>query len=234
MKLRNLAIATCLAAVAATAFAQAKEQFFPALPYRTGPFAPNGVPWANGYLDYLKLVNARGGINGVKIIFEECETAYDTARGVECYERLKGKTRRRDLVPAAVHRHHLRADREGARRQDPADHRRLRPQRKPGRRCLQVELPAGRHLLAGSRRAGPVSGQEGRRPGQAQGQEDHAGLSRQPVRQRADPAAAGARQDAWLRPAAAARGLARHRAEGHLAADSPAQVRTTCCCGAGG
>ena len=91
MKLRNLAIATCLAAVAATAFAQAKEQFFPALPYRTGPFAPNGVPWANGYLDYLKLVNARGGINGVKIIFEECETAYDTARGVECYERLKGK-----------------------------------------------------------------------------------------------------------------------------------------------
>jgi branched-chain amino acid transport system substrate-binding protein len=27
----------------------------------------------------------------VKVIFEECETAYDTARGVECYERLKGK-----------------------------------------------------------------------------------------------------------------------------------------------
>ena len=91
MKLRNLALATCLAAVAATAFAQAKEQFFPALPYRTGAYAPNGVPWANGYLDYLKLTNARGGINGVKIVFEECETAYDTARGVECYERLKGK-----------------------------------------------------------------------------------------------------------------------------------------------
>jgi len=91
MKLRNLALATCLAVVGITAFAQAKEQFFPALPYRTGPFAPNGVPWANGYLDYLKLTNARGGINGVKIIFEECETAYDTARGVECYERLKGK-----------------------------------------------------------------------------------------------------------------------------------------------
>ncbi|MDB5873028.1 MAG: transporter permease [Ramlibacter sp.] len=91
MKLRNLALATCLAAVAATAFAQAKEQFFPGLPYRTGPYAPNGVPWANGYADYLKLVNARGGINGVKISYEECETGYDTARGVECYERLKGK-----------------------------------------------------------------------------------------------------------------------------------------------
>jgi branched-chain amino acid transport system substrate-binding protein len=68
------------------------EQFFPALPYRTGAYAPNGVPWANGYADYLKLVNARdGGIGGVKITYEECETAYDTARGVECYERLKGK-----------------------------------------------------------------------------------------------------------------------------------------------
>ncbi len=91
MKLRNIALATCLAAVGITAFAQAKEQFFPGLPYRTGPYAPNGVPWANGYADYLKLVNARGGINGVKIVYEECETAYDTARGVECYERLKGK-----------------------------------------------------------------------------------------------------------------------------------------------
>jgi hypothetical protein len=50
------------------------------------------VPWANGYADYLKLVNARdGGINGVKITFEECDTAYATDRGVECYERLKGK-----------------------------------------------------------------------------------------------------------------------------------------------
>jgi branched-chain amino acid transport system substrate-binding protein len=49
------------------------------------------VPWADGYVDYLKLVNARGGINGVKITYEECETGYDTARGVECYERLKGK-----------------------------------------------------------------------------------------------------------------------------------------------
>ena len=72
-------------------FAQAKEQFFPVLSYRTGAYAPNGVPWANGYVDYLKLINARGGINGVKIIFEECETGYATDRGVECYERLKGK-----------------------------------------------------------------------------------------------------------------------------------------------
>ena len=38
------------------------------------------------------MINARdGGINGVKITFEECETGYATDRGVECYERLKGK-----------------------------------------------------------------------------------------------------------------------------------------------
>jgi branched-chain amino acid transport system substrate-binding protein len=95
MKLRNvLLVAAALAATLGAsppAWAQAKEQFFPILPYRTGPYAPNGVPWADGYVDYLKLVNARGGINGVKITYEECETGYDTARGVECYERLKGK-----------------------------------------------------------------------------------------------------------------------------------------------
>ena len=98
MKLRNLALAAALMAVGASAFAQAKEQFFPVLSYRTGAYAPNGVPWANGYVDYLKLVNARGGINGVKILFEECETGYDTARSVECYERLKGKNGGASLV----------------------------------------------------------------------------------------------------------------------------------------
>jgi len=91
MKVKHIALAALMAAVGASAFAQPKEQFFPGLPYRTGAYAPNGVPWANGYSDYLKLVNARGGVNGVKIIYEECETGYATDRGVECYERLKGK-----------------------------------------------------------------------------------------------------------------------------------------------
>ncbi|MBL8289350.1 MAG: ABC transporter substrate-binding protein [Rubrivivax sp.] len=98
MKFKPFALAAAAGAVALSALlatpaaqAQAQEQFFPALPYRTGPYGPNGAPWANGYADYLKYVNAKGGINGVKIVYEECETGYDTARGVECYERLKGK-----------------------------------------------------------------------------------------------------------------------------------------------
>lgn len=72
--------------------AYAAEQFIPLLVYRSGPYAPNGVPFANGFVDYLNLINARdGGVNGVTITYEECETGYATDRGVECYERLKGR-----------------------------------------------------------------------------------------------------------------------------------------------
>ena len=97
MKLSKLIIAATVVAagvgsLSTSAVAQGKEQFFPLLSYRTGPYAPNGTPWANGKQDYIKLINARdGGINGVKLTFEECETGYATDRGVECYERLKGK-----------------------------------------------------------------------------------------------------------------------------------------------
>ncbi len=97
MNARPLALAAALALVGSlfaspAALAQAKEQFFPLLVYRTGPYAPNGTPWANGKQDYLKMINARdGGVNGVKLTFEECETGYATDKGVECYERLKGK-----------------------------------------------------------------------------------------------------------------------------------------------
>jgi branched-chain amino acid transport system substrate-binding protein len=93
MKLATLTLAAAALLASHGAFAQAKEQFFPLLVYRTGAYAPNGTPWANGKQDYLKMINARdGGINGVKLTFEECETTYAaTDKGVECYERLKGR-----------------------------------------------------------------------------------------------------------------------------------------------
>jgi branched-chain amino acid transport system substrate-binding protein len=82
-----LAAAALLAAPAAAQ----NEQFIPMLVYRTGAYAPNGIPFANGMGDYFRLINERdGGVNGVKLTFEECETGYATDRGVECYERLKG------------------------------------------------------------------------------------------------------------------------------------------------
>jgi branched-chain amino acid transport system substrate-binding protein len=87
------ALAALFGAVASAAPALAQnEQFIPTLVYRTGAYAPNGIPVANGIADYYTLINERdGGINGVKIVFEECDTGYATDRGVECYERLKGK-----------------------------------------------------------------------------------------------------------------------------------------------
>ena len=93
MKLKSIALsavgaAVLYAATAVPAMAQEK-QFVPALMYRSGTYAPNGVPFANGFSDYFKMVNTKGGVNGVQFEVEECDTAYNNDRGVECYERLK-------------------------------------------------------------------------------------------------------------------------------------------------
>jgi len=96
MKLRKLTLAAVSAAVLAAPLlatplaAQDDGQFVPLLVYRTGPYAPNGIPLADGFNDYFQLVNTRdGGVNGVMMAWEECETQYNNDRGVECYERLK-------------------------------------------------------------------------------------------------------------------------------------------------
>jgi branched-chain amino acid transport system substrate-binding protein len=96
MSLRKLALgvvaAATLAAPGALPANAADEVFIPLLVYRTGPYAPSGIPIANGMIDYFKLLNERdGGIGGAKVVWEECETQYDTKLGVECYERLKGQ-----------------------------------------------------------------------------------------------------------------------------------------------
>jgi branched-chain amino acid transport system substrate-binding protein len=72
--------------------AQPKEQFVPVNFYWVGPYAPGGSGIGGGMIDYFKMLNARdGGINGVKITWEKCETEYRNDRGVECYERSKKK-----------------------------------------------------------------------------------------------------------------------------------------------
>jgi len=83
-------LAGTLAGTALPAFA-ADELHVPLFSYRTGPYAGSGIPIANGMHDYLTMLNERdGGINGVKIRITECETGYDTQKGVECYEQVKG------------------------------------------------------------------------------------------------------------------------------------------------
>ena len=71
--------------------------------YRRLPHGPNGMTRDEvtrnqrtrifgGMIDYMNMLNARdGGVGGVKLTYEKCETEYNNARGVECYEREKKK-----------------------------------------------------------------------------------------------------------------------------------------------
>ena len=82
---------TALALALATAGPAAADLVVPNMSYRTGPFAANGIPYADGFNDYFTLLNERdGGIGGEKVQVPECETAYNTEKGVECYEATKG------------------------------------------------------------------------------------------------------------------------------------------------
>lgn len=70
--------------------AHADEQYFPLQSYRVGPYAAGGTGFFGGFIDYMNLVNIRdGGVNGVKLTWDECETQYEVERGIECYERQK-------------------------------------------------------------------------------------------------------------------------------------------------
>ena len=88
-----LMTAVSLALLSQAALA-AEEQFFPLVSYRVGPYGANGQSFYGGFVDYLNYVNLKdGGVNGVKLVWEECETEYNNAKGVECYERLKAKAK---------------------------------------------------------------------------------------------------------------------------------------------
>ncbi|WP_187430678.1 hypothetical protein ROLI_000790 [Roseobacter fucihabitans] len=86
-KLATWATAALMAASPALA-----DLVLPSLSFRTGPYAVGGIPLADGYADYFTMVNARdGGIGGVPVRILECETGYNTEKGVECYESTKGE-----------------------------------------------------------------------------------------------------------------------------------------------
>ncbi len=87
-RIKSLLLAALLLSSASMAWSQ---QFIPMLSYRVGAYAAGGTGFYGGVIDYMNLVNMNGGINGVKLNWEECETEYNASRGVECYERLKRK-----------------------------------------------------------------------------------------------------------------------------------------------
>ncbi|MCB1507481.1 MAG: ABC transporter substrate-binding protein [Hyphomicrobiaceae bacterium] len=83
-------MATAALALPTLASTAQADLIIPSLIYRTGPYAAGGIPWGNGFNDYFAMLNARdGGINGVRVDVRECETAYNTQQGVECYEANK-------------------------------------------------------------------------------------------------------------------------------------------------
>jgi len=90
MKLRSI-LATCalVAATVAASTAMADQQYIAIPSIRVGPYNAMGTGYFGGEIDYLNYVNMKyGGVNGVKLVYKECETEYNAARSVECYQRL--------------------------------------------------------------------------------------------------------------------------------------------------
>ena len=70
------------------------EQFIPIFTGREIA-GPAGSVTPAGLIDYLELLNRRdGGVNGVRLTWAECETAFDDARGVACFEQAAATARR--------------------------------------------------------------------------------------------------------------------------------------------
>ena len=66
MKLRNLTLGLLSAAAMASTLVvdvavAAEKIFVPGFVYRTGPYAPGGIPSANGLKDLFTMINERDG-----------------------------------------------------------------------------------------------------------------------------------------------------------------------------
>ena len=70
MRIKQLLIGMTASVIAVSSYVEMAiaDLKFPMLVYRTGAYAPNGIPNADGFVDYYKMINARdGGIGGEKI-----------------------------------------------------------------------------------------------------------------------------------------------------------------------
>ncbi len=85
-----LVVASSLVAMLLLTSAAVADYYVPMPVYRTGPYAAGGTGYFGGIIDYYNLLNERdGGIGGVKIVWDECETEYNRTKGIECYHRQK-------------------------------------------------------------------------------------------------------------------------------------------------
>ena len=192
MRSAGTAVLLALAATLGTSPAQtvaaegAKTQYFPLPTFRVGAYASSGIPVWAGIIDYFRYINdVEGGINGVKLEWEECETEWAVEKGVECYERLKGG---KNGSPVPIWLPHGDPISKALTEKTAAD------------KIPQITIAYGRTESLDGRvfpysfpvvftfwsEASSVINLHRRtrgREGQAQGQEDCDGLSRQPLRQ---------------------------------------------------
>ena len=161
-----------------TAVAAAGEQFLPVLSTREGALRFQLIPMANGFIDYVTLLNERdGGINGVKLVWEECETVHDVDRGVACYERLKGKGPTGAAVfPLFSTPLTYALTGAGHARPDPPALRGRRARGRCGWAGVSVSLQPPEQLLESEHGQAPLHRPAGRRHGAPQGPENCACL----------------------------------------------------------
>ena len=224
---KSALLGVALPGVAAHGAQAQNEQFIPMTGYWVGPYAAGGSGIYGGFIDYLNMINARdGGINGVKLTWEKCETEYNNARGVECYERLKNKgpTGATVIHPLSTGITYSLIEKAtadkipmisiGYGRTDAADGR-----------VFPYVFPLITNYWSQNTAKIKFIGHEGRRDGQAEGQEDREHLSRLGLRQGDDPGPRRAGQEVRLRGHAHRGAAPGQRAGGAVAADPPDQAR---------
>jgi branched-chain amino acid transport system substrate-binding protein len=84
-----LAVCVSLATLSTPVFAKEKAVSYLSLADYTGPIAGLNVPADLGLEDYLKDINAQGGVEGIKIKLIGIDTRYDVARAVSAYKRYR-------------------------------------------------------------------------------------------------------------------------------------------------
>jgi len=87
----SIVLTICLSVVtlSSSAFAKEKAVIYLSLADYTGPIAGLNVPADKGTEDYINDINAKGGVDGVKIKFIGIDTRYDVARAVSAYKRYR-------------------------------------------------------------------------------------------------------------------------------------------------
>ncbi|MEM9735700.1 MAG: ABC transporter substrate-binding protein, partial [Pseudomonadota bacterium] len=84
-------LAVCASVGIPSIAASQETQYFPIASSRVGPYSAMGTGYYGAQIDYMNYVNMNGGVNGVMLTWQECETEYNAVKTVECYQRLLEK-----------------------------------------------------------------------------------------------------------------------------------------------